>query len=104
MDNLRGYHLVSGYTVSAGFNTILSPNSPSCVSTSMAQNGHGIFPPTSNHSGGVNTGLFDGSVRFVSETIDTNGSDKPYAENGESPYGIWGASGTPASGETTLNF
>ncbi|MDR1384109.1 MAG: DUF1559 domain-containing protein, partial [Planctomycetaceae bacterium] len=104
MDNLRGYHLASGYTVSAGFNTILSPNSPSCSSTSMAQNGHGIYPPTSNHTNGVNVGFFDGSVKFLSDTIDANGSNSAYADNNISPYGVWGAIGTPASGETVTDF
>jgi prepilin-type N-terminal cleavage/methylation domain-containing protein/prepilin-type processing-associated H-X9-DG protein len=98
--NLRGYHLTSGYPVSSGFNTVLSPNSPSCTATAMAQNGFGIYPPTSNHSGGVNTGMFDGSVRFIADTIDTNGSTANQPTTGEtSPYGIWGALGTPTGNE-----
>ena len=30
----------------------------------------GFFSAQSNHSGGVNVGLADGSVRFVSDTVD----------------------------------
>ena len=30
----------------------------------------GAVPPTSNHPGGVNTAILDGSVRFIADTID----------------------------------
>jgi hypothetical protein len=44
----------------------------------------------------------DGSVRFVSETIDA-GSPNSYAvTTGKSPYGVWGAMGSPAGGETNV--
>ncbi|MDR0338005.1 MAG: DUF1559 domain-containing protein [Planctomycetaceae bacterium] len=102
---LRGWHLVSGYTVTAGFNTILVPNSPACSNNLAPQNGNGIYPPTSNHPGGVNVGFFDNSVTFISETIDCNGSNLPAPEIGDpSPYGVWGALGTPASDETKTMF
>ncbi|MDR2706205.1 MAG: DUF1559 domain-containing protein [Planctomycetaceae bacterium] len=52
-----------------------------------------------NHSGGVNAGMLDGSVRFISDTIDCNGASSGQVTSGKSPYGVWGALGTPAGGE-----
>ncbi|MDR0608519.1 MAG: DUF1559 domain-containing protein, partial [Planctomycetaceae bacterium] len=58
----------------------------------------------SNHSGGVNTGRLDGSVSFVGNSVDTGGlPDAKQGKNlvGPSPYGVWGAMGTPNGGENT---
>ena len=74
---------------------------------------HGIFTPTSNHSGGVNCTFLDGSARFVSDTVNAmnTGSnpetkqpwsyaDFSMAPKGQSLYGVWGALGTPNGGES----
>ncbi len=48
--------------------------------------------------------LADGSVRFVSESIDTGNLAvvAPLATaGGLSPYGVWGAMGTRSGGEST---
>ncbi len=99
----RGYHFANGQTANAVFNTILPPNSPSCEQHTVPS-GPGLFSVTSNHSGGVNCAFVDGSIRFVSETIDAgNQSDTLPDRNsigGKSDYGVWGAMGSINGGET----
>lgn len=92
-----------GHPTYVGFNTVLSPNSPSCSSTiSWGDGVPAILPPTSNHTGGVNAAMADGSVQFFSQNVDT-GDQTVAAINatGPSPYGVWGALGTMAGGEVT---
>ena len=93
-------------TVRCGFNTVLAPNSVSCnvVSTFCAGCGvtdaqGGVFPPTSNHPGGVNGAMVDGSVRFISENINTGNLGLAEVNMGPSPYGVWGAMGSKNGGE-----
>ena len=64
-----------------------------------------LIPPTSNHTGGVNTCVADGSVRFVSDTVHTGDLTTPRTatsdnSTGASPYGVWGAFGTPDGNES----
>jgi prepilin-type processing-associated H-X9-DG protein len=59
----------------------------------------GIFTPTSYHKGGVNLALVDGSVRFISETIDA-GTANAAVNSGASPFGVWGALGSRDGGES----
>ena len=85
------------------FHTILPPNSASCFSgaspADASPNGM-IISATSNHTGGVNVGLGDGSVRFVSSTVDAGDPNLPPRDSGESPYGAWGALGSINGGES----
>ena len=91
------------------FHTVLPPNSPSCVDGAPGENtigAWGIFSATSNHTGGVNIALLDGSVRFVSDTVSsvTTGLSAPRPNqrtSGYSDFGVWGAMGTPDGGEST---
>jgi len=80
-----------------GFHTMLPPNGPSCTSfTSQA-----VWSANSYHTGGVNVSFADGSGRFVSETINAGNPSAGMPYNGEpSPYGVWGAMGTPNCGES----
>jgi hypothetical protein len=99
----NGYPWTSGFTISTHFNTLLPPNSPSCVDKNDIANPM-VEPPTSYHSGGVNAAVGDGSVRFINDTINalTNGvatADAKPKIFGESDFGVWGALGTRSGGE-----
>jgi hypothetical protein len=59
-----------------------------------------MFTATSNHSGGVVVGAADGSVRFISETIDIGTGDATNRDGGISNYGVWGAFGSRNGGES----
>jgi prepilin-type N-terminal cleavage/methylation domain-containing protein len=100
------------------FNTILPPNSPSCSYNATDLNLVALLPPTSNHSGGVNAGMSDGSVHFISDTINVafgvnpassgtyagqpvSGKSMKYVGySGVSAFGIWGALGSINGGES----
>ena len=111
------YH--SGVTIAA------SPNTGSCMAgttTSWAAlNGiNDVWAtPSSRHTGGVQVAMADGAVRFVNETINNvtsttictsapgNGGQSATGSagcSGQSPFGVWGALGTMAGGETTDDF
>jgi prepilin-type N-terminal cleavage/methylation domain-containing protein len=87
-----------GYPIIQGFNTVLPPNAPRCAAD-RGEWSWGTLPPSSNHPGGVNLCLGDGSVTFVSETIDTGNLAAAEVTAGRSPYGVWGAMGSRDGGE-----
>ncbi len=98
-----GESWASGYPMCTGFNTVIAPNGP-LVSQSKGEWTWGLYPPQSYHPGGVNAGMCDGSVRFVSETIDTGNLASAEARvlgTKPSPYGVWGAMGSMNGGEAT---
>ena len=76
--------------------TILPPNSATCSS----QTSNGIYSSASHHPGGVQVLMADGSVHFVSETIDTGNLSLPAVTSGMSNYGVWGALGSKNGGES----
>ncbi|MGL4941940.1 MAG: DUF1559 domain-containing protein [Thermoguttaceae bacterium] len=81
------------------FNTILPPNSPSCISENNDR-GTILAPPTSNHSNGVQCALADGSVRFISSTINCGTQTALCVRSGISNFGVWGALGSRNGGES----
>ena len=103
LNHPRGGNWMDALVISVGFHTIIPPNGPSCFKYQQESMQVGILAPTSNHTGGVNVGLFDGSVTFVSDSVDTNGlPETPTGTDlrGESRFGVWGAMGTPNGGES----
>jgi prepilin-type processing-associated H-X9-DG protein len=102
-DTWRGMFFTDGRTSSAGFCTVLQPNSPSCLFLNPSLPDHmgwGVFSASSNHSGGVNGVFVDGSVRFISNAIHAGNASSPQVLSGNSPYGVWGAAGTPNGEES----
>ncbi len=83
------------------FNTVLGPNKPSCTddtNTCCADAVNLIYPPSSNHTGGANCVYVDGSVHFMSDSVDTGNLSIP-ATSGPSPFGVWGSLGSKEAGD-----
>ena len=91
----RGTLFTAGWNKCNGFTTTTPPNSAMC----LYDRTWGALPPGSYHPGGVNVAFFDGTVRFISDLI--NCPLTPNAvKDGVSPFGVWGALGSPDGGET----
>ncbi|MDR1963604.1 MAG: DUF1559 domain-containing protein [Planctomycetaceae bacterium] len=110
--NTSGRRWGDARTTYTQFFTILPPNSPHCVqgTTNTTENWN-FVSAGSFHSGGVNVGFGDGSVKFVSETIQTQNLDKhgkeidtsitnPQNYSGPAFYGVWASLGTINGGES----
>ena len=80
--NWRGYPWREGSIWRNGFNTLLPPNKP-CFRPN-SEWWELVTPASSYHPGGVSACLADGSVRFVTESVDAD---------------IWTGTGTMAGGE-----
>jgi prepilin-type N-terminal cleavage/methylation domain-containing protein/prepilin-type processing-associated H-X9-DG protein len=89
-----------------GFTTVLPPNAPSCINDNNpnADGASNLMSPSSRHTGGVHALMVDGAVRFIGNNIDTGNLGVASSVGGRSPYGVWGAIGTRAGGETTGDF
>ena len=104
-DRPQGALWASGLAANCGFTTVLPPNSPTCISDNWGD-GWGVISAGSYHEGGVNVLMADGSVRFISENIDTGDLSQPDPGTSyiKSPYGVWGALGTKDSEEVIGEF
>ncbi|MGL6195747.1 MAG: DUF1559 domain-containing protein, partial [Thermoguttaceae bacterium] len=91
------------------FSTQSPPNGPSCSANDVWA--WSTNTASSYHTGGVNIAKCDGSVTFVSETINCgdqnnhNGypgytSGDCWRYSGASTFGVWGALGSRAGGES----
>jgi prepilin-type processing-associated H-X9-DG protein len=103
----RGYRWAYGRPLFSAMNTILPPNSEICMQGN--RHNEGILPPSSRHQGGAHILMGDGAVIFMTDSVEAGNSNAPsvrwdsWAINpagSASPYGLWGALGTRASGET----
>ncbi|MGQ9914708.1 MAG: DUF1559 domain-containing protein [Thermogutta sp.] len=79
----RGYGWIAGRTTASTFSAYLPPNAKAADATA---HGIGFVGARSNHPGGANALMADGSVRFVSDTIQLT---------------TWRALATVGGGETT---
>ena len=97
--SFRGLLVTMGWLDANGFTTLTPPNTPICqYGTNF--NDWGVFPPASRHTGGVNVGMLDGSVQFISNTIDSGDMNAHAVQSGPSPFRVWGALGSPNGGES----
>ena len=89
-----------------GFHTILAPNSGSCSTNynQSADSNMSIMTVSSNHPGGVNAAMADGSVRFITDSIDAGDPTILNRLSAPSPYGVWGAIGTRAGADVVPDF
>ncbi len=87
--------------------TILGPNSGIC--TGGRTSNDSMVTVSSRHQGGAHVLMGDGAVVFITDSIEAGDSNRnmvsyhgnPNSVQGEkSPYGLWGALGTRACGET----
>ena len=102
---LAGIRAYDGSPTFTGVNTIIAPNGPSCKNGNDNQHDRdGVMTMTSHHTGGAQVLLCDGSVRFISENIDTGNLSAVGATSGPSPYGVWGALGSVDGGEVIGEF
>ena len=118
----RGYKMQCGEPMFACFSTVLPPNSANFTNGNNTDSAlWTLASASSNHTGGANVALMDGSVTFVSDTIDTGAETSPTRKlpqtNGgtnnnandraaisglrpASLWGVWGAMGTKAGKES----
>jgi prepilin-type N-terminal cleavage/methylation domain-containing protein len=94
-----------GQAERVGFTTVLPPNAPSCVNdgNTNADSTGGVYSAGSYHPNGVVAVFADGSVRFITETINCGNLTARQVVNGPSPYGVWGAMGSTDGGEAVAS-
>ncbi|MDO5553484.1 MAG: DUF1559 domain-containing protein [Planctomycetia bacterium] len=102
-DVTPGYRSWDGNIVYTCVTTFSPPNSVCVGDGDFIWGGQFVVSPISYHSGGVNVFMMDGSVRFISNTIDVGsqgGGGGDYTYGGASEFGLWGALCTRSGSET----
>jgi prepilin-type N-terminal cleavage/methylation domain-containing protein len=78
--------------------TVIPPNGPNCFNS---EGSWGFATASSRHPGGAQVVMGDAKVTFISENIDAGDRNAVNPTGGgKSPYGVWGALGTRAAGES----
>ena len=101
--NYSGIHWAPGLPQRGSFATIMPPNGPSCATGNVGSGSRSYLSLSSYHTGGAHVVMADGSTQFISENIDAG---NPFDEtirfklSGPSPFGVWGAMGSIAGGES----
>ncbi len=105
----RGSMWTEGAPMHTGITTVFAPGGPSCNRGNDTNAQGGIYSAGSRHVGGAHILMGDGSVKFITNSIDTGNlniaspaTTAPTAPpaGSASPYGLWGALGTIANSET----
>jgi prepilin-type processing-associated H-X9-DG protein len=101
-----GMSWADGSSGIAAFNSLLPPNSPSCMVAALTDNPRNnmIITLSSFHSGGANVAMADGSIHFLNNTINSGDLSKNLwymvDHHGEpSVFGVLGKLGSAAAGE-----
>ncbi|MBQ9371366.1 MAG: DUF1559 domain-containing protein [Thermoguttaceae bacterium] len=104
---VKGLHWSDAGGASSNFCAVLPPNSVSCAGTNIGKRKNNceaiyLIAAGSSHSGGVNACMMDGSVHFISDTIDVGDTNFIDSQNarGASKHGVWGAMATPRGKES----
>ncbi|PQO33440.1 prepilin-type cleavage/methylation domain-containing protein [Blastopirellula marina] len=84
--------------------TTAPPNSPSCLGWGSGEHNFAGYPLSSYHPGGAMVAFGDGSVTFISNTIDAGDPTLSMASappaGGGSSFGVIGSLGSISGGET----
>jgi prepilin-type processing-associated H-X9-DG protein len=109
----RGYRWSDSVPCYTSMTTMLPPNREVCIG-GAGDFDTGVLPPSSRHQGGAHVLMADGAVVFITDSIEAGNARSPVVMlnaalntsnpgtvcGSQSPYGLWGALGTRASGET----
>ena len=104
----RGLIWFEGRPLGCCMSTCLPPNTVTCSMEwrqddslgYLNRGGNVVGGAMSNHSGGVNCGIMDGSVRFITDSVDCGDTSASQVYTGKSHYGVWGALGSRSGGES----